>query len=111
MTTLSGYVHWYVTGEKVLGIGDASGMFPIDSEHKCFRQDLLERFNSLFQKSGYSQDINEILPNVVVAGEIAGYLTETGAKLLDPNGELEPGRSEEHTSELQSRIDIVCRLL
>lgn len=91
MTTLSGYVHWYLTGEKVLGIGDASGMLPIDSEHKCFRQDLLERFNSLFQKSGYSQDINEILPNVVVAGEIAGYLTETGAKLLDPNGELEPG--------------------
>lgn len=91
LTTLAGYVHWYLTDKKVLGIGDASGMFPIDSERKYFRQDLLKRFNSLFQKLGYTQDISDMLPNVIVAGQIAGYLTETGAKLIDPNGELESG--------------------
>ena len=91
LTTLAGYVHWYLTDKKVLGIGDASGMFPVDSEREQFRQDLLKRFNTLFQNLGYSQDINDMLPNVIVAGEIAGYLTKTGAKLIDPNGELEPG--------------------
>ena len=91
VTTLAGYVHWYLTDKKVLGIGDASGMFPVDSEREQFRQDLLKRFNTLFQNLGYSQDINDMLPNVIVAGEIAGYLTKTGAKLIDPNGELEPG--------------------
>src|SRR5699024_9992282 len=92
---LSNYPSWlcslYLTDKKVLGIGDASGMFPVDSERKQFRQDLLKRFNTLFQNLGYSQDINDMLPNVIVAGEIAGYLTKTGAKLIDPNGELEPG--------------------
>ncbi|MCD8841092.1 ATPase [Staphylococcus arlettae] len=91
MTTLAGYVHWYLTDKKVLGIGDASGMFPIDTDKKVFRQDLLERFNTLFQQLGYQQDIKNILPEVIVSGESAGYLTETGAKLIDPNGQLNSG--------------------
>lgn len=91
MTTLAGYIHWYLTDEKVLGIGDASGMFPIDVETKEYRQDIAKTFNQLFSEMGYHQDILEILPKVVVAGENAGYLTETGAKLIDPNGQLEAG--------------------
>lgn len=91
MTTLAGYVHWYLTNEKVLGIGDASGMFPIDNDKKTLRQDLFERFNTLFQGLGYQQDIKDILPEVIVAGEFAGYLTDTGAKLIDPNGQLQSG--------------------
>ena len=68
-----------------------SGMFPIDVETKEYRQDIAKTFNQLFSEMGYHQDILEILPKVVVAGENAGYLTETGAKLIDPNGQLEAG--------------------
>ncbi|AMG61639.1 FGGY-family carbohydrate kinase [Staphylococcus lugdunensis] len=91
MTTLAGYIHWYLTDEKVIGIGDASGMFPIDSQRLDYRQDLMDRFNKLFAQRGYNQKIGDILPHVVVAGESAGRLTETGAKLIDPNGELQAG--------------------
>ncbi|MBW0847407.1 hypothetical protein KX787_24930, partial [Escherichia coli] len=91
MTTLAGYIHWYLTDEKVIGIGDASGMFPIDSQRLDYRQDLMDRFNKLFAQRGYNQKIGDILPRVVVAGESAGRLTETGAKLIDPNGELQAG--------------------
>ncbi|PTE69244.1 ATPase [Staphylococcus devriesei] len=91
MTTLAGYIHWYLTDEKVLGVGDASGMFPIDIETQDYRQDIIQRFNKLFSEKGYTQDIRDILPKVVVAGEYAGRLTETGAKLVDPNGELQAG--------------------
>lgn len=91
MTTLAGYIHWYLTDEKVLGIGDASGMFPIDSKTLDYRQDLIERFNQLFSKKGYYQKLETILPQVVVAGKSAGTLTEAGAKLIDPNNELQPG--------------------
>ncbi|MCP6645974.1 ATPase, partial [Klebsiella pneumoniae] len=91
MTTLSGYVHWYLTGERVLGVGDASGMFPIDPKTHRFREDLLNQFNDLYHKEGYTQDVYDVLPKVLVAGEDAGYLTETGAKLIDPNQELQAG--------------------
>ena len=91
MTTLAGYIHWYLTDEKVLGIGDASGMFPIDSETQDYRDDIIQRFNKKFSEKGYTQDVSDILPKVVVAGEYAGRLTETGAKLVDPNGELQAG--------------------
>lgn len=91
MTTLAGYVHWYLSGERVLGIGDASGMFPIDSETLTYRSDLLQRFNTHFHEAGYSQQIEDILPEVVVAGQSAGRLTEIGAKLIDPHEELEAG--------------------
>ena len=91
MTTLAGYVHWYLSGERVLGIGDASGMFPIDSETLTYRSDLLQRFNTHFHEAGYTQQIEDILPEVVVAGQSAGRLTEIGAKLIDPHEELEAG--------------------
>lgn len=91
MTTLSGYVHWYLTGERVLGIGDASGMFPIDPKTGDYREDLMNQFNDLFIKEGYDQNIQMILPKVLKAGEHAGYLTEIGAKLIDSHHELEAG--------------------
>lgn len=91
ITTLSGYIHWYLTGEKVIGLGDASGMFPIDISTNNYRQDLLSEAQALFATQGFSNSIESVLPQVKLAGEFAGYLTEIGAKLLDPTGKLEPG--------------------
>ena len=91
VTTLAGYVHWYLTGEKVIGIGDASGMFPVDPQKKAYRQDLLEIANKLFASHGYTQQLEQLLPEIRLAGEQGGTLTDIGAKLLDPTGELEGG--------------------
>ena len=91
MTTLSGYVHWMLTGEKVLGVDDASGMFPIDTETKTYYADMLEKFDRKVADRNYSWKIEEILPKVLVAGEAAGTLTEAGARLLDPSGHLQAG--------------------
>lgn len=91
MTTLSGYVHWMLTGEKVLGVDDASGMFPIDTDTKTYYADMLEKFDKKVAEKGYAWNIGEILPRPLVAGEAAGTLTETGAKLLDPSGTLRAG--------------------
>lgn len=91
MTTLSGYVHWKLTGERVLGIGDASGMFPVDSETKDFQEKMLDQFDALTEKYGFSWKIREILPKVLCAGEEAGVLTAEGAGWLDPEGDLQPG--------------------
>lgn len=91
MTTLSGYVHWMLTGEKVLGVDDASGMFPIDTETKTYYKDMLEKFDAKVADKNYSWKIEEILPKVLVAGEAAGTLTEAGARLLDPSGALKAG--------------------
>lgn len=91
MTTLSGYVHWMLTGEKVLGVDDASGMFPIDTETKTYYKDMLEKFDAKIADKNYSWKIEEILPKVLVAGEAAGTLTEAGARLLDPSGALKAG--------------------
>ncbi len=91
LTTLSGYVHWQLTGEKVLGIGDASGMFPIDSTTKDFDATLIAKSNNLLKVNGFTQDIIAIFPKVLVAGEKAGVLTEKGAKLLDPTGVFQAG--------------------
>ena len=88
-TTLAGYVHWKLTGEKVLGIGDASGMFPIDMETKDYHAKMLEQFDTLIKGKGYSFSLKTILPNILVAGEKAGKLTKEGAKLLDETGNLE----------------------
>lgn len=93
MTTLSGYVHWMLTGEKVLGVDDASGMFPIDTETKTYYKDMLEKFDAKVADKNYSWKIEEILPKVLVAGEVAGTLTEAGARLLDPSGALKAGVS------------------
>lgn len=91
MTTLAGYVHWMLTGEKVLGVDDASGMFPIDTETKTYYSDMLEKFDAKIADKGYAWKIGEILPKSLVAGEAAGMLTEAGAKLLDPTGTLKAG--------------------
>lgn len=91
LTTLAGYVHFLLTGERVLGIGDAAGMFPIDYEQKDFDAHMLAQFDALTEPYGYSWKLREILPKVLTAGQHAGRLTEAGAKLLDPHGKLRPG--------------------
>jgi sugar (pentulose or hexulose) kinase len=89
ITTLAGYVHWKLTGEKVLGIGDASGMFPIDRGK--YNSHMLEKFNELVAPHNYTWKIANILPAILNAGENAGTLTAQGAKLLDPSGCLQDG--------------------
>ncbi len=89
MTTLAGYVHYKLTGNKVLGIGDASGMFPIDTKIGNFDQTMISRFNHLISKEGFSWKLQDILPEVMVAGETAGKLTSEGAALLDISGNLQ----------------------
>ena len=91
LTTLAGYVHWKLTGRKVLGIGDASGMFPIDSAARTFDAERLERVAALEGVSDQPWSLPEVLPEVLVAGQDAGTLTEEGAALLDPSGALRPG--------------------
>ncbi|WP_432720957.1 xylulokinase [Staphylococcus shinii] len=91
LTTLAGYVHWYLTGEKVLGIGDASGMFPINIDTKDYRIDLLNETNNIFKAKGFGQSVEKLLPEVKLAGESGGLLTKDGATLLDPSGNLEAG--------------------
>lgn len=90
-TTLAGYIHWQLTGEKVLGIGDASGMFPIDDVTQDYNQAMIEIFNQEISKLGVEKDLRMLLPKALVAGADAGKLTEEGAKLLDPTGTLKAG--------------------
>ena len=90
-TTLAGYVHWKLTGEKILGVGEASGMFPIDLSTKQFNTAMIEKFDKAVEKKGYPWKLADILPRVTVAGEAAGKLTEEGARLLDPSGKLKAG--------------------
>lgn len=90
-TTLAGYVHWKLTGRKVLGVGDASGMFPIDTTAGTFHQGMIEKFNALIAEKHYPWKLEELLPEVMLAGEEAGALTEEGAKLLDTTGALQAG--------------------
>lgn len=92
LTTLAGYVHWKLTGETVLGIGDASGVVPID-EHGGFDQEMIRKFDSLTSNENYSWRLADILPDILPAGEQAGALTKEGALLLDPSGALEAGIS------------------
>ncbi len=91
LTTLAGYVHWKLTGEKVLGVGEASGVFPVDMTIKTYYENMIEKFDQLTEEKNYSWKIGDILPEVLIAGEHAGSLTEEGAKLLDPSGELNAG--------------------
>ena len=90
-TTLAGFIHWKLTGEKVLGVGDASGMFPIDSNTKDYDAAMLDKFDALAEPYGFDWSLRDILPKVLVAGENAGTLTAEGARLLDTDGELEAG--------------------
>jgi sugar (pentulose or hexulose) kinase len=91
LTTLAGYVHWQLTGEKVLGVGDAAGMFPIDSTTNTYDAGMMKKFGALVVDKGYAWTLSDILPKVLVAGESAGRLTAQGAKLLDPTGTLHAG--------------------
>ena len=93
LTTLAGYVHWKLTGQKVLGVGEASGMFPIDSTTNDYDTRRIEQFNGLLKVEGISWRLQDILPKVLVAGDVAGVLTEEGAKLIDPTGQLQAGIS------------------
>ncbi|ANP74210.1 xylulokinase [Cryobacterium arcticum] len=91
ITTLAGYVHWRLTGRKVLGVGDASGMFPIDSATGDYDAELLARYGGLVAESAPELNLAALLPTVLVAGKPAGELTAAGAALLDPTGALRPG--------------------
>jgi sugar (pentulose or hexulose) kinase len=91
MTTLSGYVHWKLTGRKVLGVGDSSGMFPIDSGTNDYHSRMLGQFDDLTRSMGVSRKAVEILPTVLIAGDDAGCLTEEGTRLIDPSGILKAG--------------------
>ena len=90
-TTLAGYIHWKLSGEKVLGVGEASGMFPIDSTTGDYDENMLAKFDELVSKEGFAWNIKGILPKVLNAGEKAGCLTEEGAALLDVSGNLKAG--------------------
>lgn len=89
LTTLAGYVHWKLTGQKVLGIGEASGMFPIDSQTHDYHAQMIQQFNAQLNNENISWKLENILPQVLVAGDPAGALSQEGAKLLDPTGQLQ----------------------
>jgi sugar (pentulose or hexulose) kinase len=89
LTTLAGFVHWKLTGQKVLGIGEASGVFPIDSKTNDYDEGKIVQFNELLEVENISWKLQDILPKVLMAGDSAGFLTEEGARLLDPTGQLQ----------------------
>jgi sugar (pentulose or hexulose) kinase len=91
LTTLAGYIHWQLTGEKVVGIGEASGMFPIDPLTKTYDATMMAQFESQIAAQAFDWQLATILPKVVPAGVVAGHLTKKGASLLDPSGLLEAG--------------------
>lgn len=91
ITTLEGYIHWKLTGQKVIGVGEASGMFPIDLTTKNYNQKMVGQFDALIADRQFSWKLNDILPKVLLAGEDAGQLTQEGAKLLDVSGNLLAG--------------------
>ena len=90
-TTLAGYVHWKLTGQKVLGVGEASGMFPIDSNTNDYDEGMLGLYNQRLKAENIPWQLEDILPKVLLAGDPAGILTQEGAKLIDPTGTLQPG--------------------
>lgn len=91
LTTLAGYIHWQLTGKKVLGIGDASGMIPVNPDTKNYREDMMDKFDELIAPKNLGWKLRDILPEVLVAGADAGTLTEEGALRLDPSGHLKKG--------------------
>ena len=91
LTTLAGYIHYMLSGQRVVGIGEASGMFPIDSTTNNYNLDMVEKFNSLPKVKALGINILDLLPKAILAGENAGYLTEEGARLIDPSGKLKAG--------------------
>ena len=91
MTTLEAYIHWKLTGKRIQGIGDAAGMFPVDSETKDYNEEMVQKFDKLVEPYGFPWKLRDIMPQVMVAGQDAGCLTEEGARLLDPSGKLQAG--------------------
>ncbi|MCY9269866.1 xylulokinase, partial [Bacillus licheniformis] len=91
ITTLAGYIHWLLTGNKAIGIGDASGMFPIDESTQNYNESMVKQFDELISNKGYPWKLKDILPKVYISGEQAGELTEIGAKILDQSKNLQPG--------------------
>ncbi|MBR4545910.1 MAG: FGGY-family carbohydrate kinase [Oscillibacter sp.] len=91
MTTLAGYIHWRLTGKKVVGVGEASGIFPVDSRTRDYDRGMAAQFDELIDRGGYSWTLLDVLPKVLCAGENAGTLTEDGARFLDPTGVLKAG--------------------
>lgn len=91
LTTLAGYIHWRLTGEKVLGVGDASGMIPVDPQTKSYNTEMVRKFNELIAPKGYPWKLEDILPKSLSAGQDAGRLTPHGAERLDISGHLKPG--------------------
>lgn len=91
LTTLAGYVHYLLSGERVVGIGEASGMFPVDSNINDYDSEMLDKFSALGNVKKYNWNIKDILPKVLLAGKNAGVLAPEGARLIDPSGKLQPG--------------------
>jgi Sugar (pentulose and hexulose) kinases len=91
VTTLAGYIHWLLTGNKALGIGDASGMFPIDESTHNYHSSMVKQFDERIADKGYPWKLEDLLPKVCLSGEQAGELTEAGARILDPAGDLQSG--------------------
>lgn len=91
LTTLAGYVHWKLTGQRVLGVGEASGVFPIDSQTNSYDERLIALFNQRAEVQALPWKLQQILPEVLVAGDAAGLLTAEGARLIDPTGQLRAG--------------------
>ncbi len=91
LTSLAGYVHWRLTGERVIGVGDASGVFPIDTTTGDYDATMLAAFDGLVADRGFPWRVADLLPRVLTAGDVAGHLTAEGAALLDPSGTLQPG--------------------
>ena len=91
VTTLAGYIHYMLTGVNAVGIGEASGIFPIDSENNCYDEKMAAKFDELTAKEGFGYKLCDIVPSVLVAGDNAGYLTEKGALMLDESGEFKAG--------------------
>ncbi len=89
--TLAAYIHYRLTGRKVIGIGDAAGMFPIDSDRKDYNEEMVQKFDAIARQHGYALKLREVFPEVLVAGEEAGILTAEGAALIDPSGDLREG--------------------
>lgn len=91
VTTLAGYVHWQLTGNKAVGIGEASGIFPIDEKTLDYNADMAAKFDALTAKEGFGKKLCQVFPSVLTAGEKAGRLTKEGALLIDPTGRLQAG--------------------
>jgi sugar (pentulose or hexulose) kinase len=91
ITTLEAYVHWKLTGQRVLGIGDVAGMFPVDVKTKDYNEEMVQKFDELVKPLGFSWKLRDIMPKTLLAGQDAGCLTAEGAKLLDVTGKLQAG--------------------